>query len=57
MGLSKVELANALGVNLATIYRIEAGTIPLSKRTELAIQALAMARNVKVVSSKRGRAA
>lgn len=46
MGLSKTQLAEALGVNLSTIYRLEAGQIPLVKRTELALEALAKARRV-----------
>ena len=50
MGLSKNDLAEALGVHLATIYRLEAGQIVLSKRTQLAIEALAKAKRVKVVA-------
>lgn len=49
MGLRKDELANALGVNLSTVYRLEAGDIKLSKRTAMAIEALAKAKRVQVV--------
>lgn len=49
MGLSKNELAEALGVHLTTIYRLEAGQIALTKRTQLAIEALAKSKRVGVV--------
>lgn len=49
MGLTKTQLAEALGVNLSTVYRLEAGQIALVRRTELAIEALAKARRVKPV--------
>ena len=49
MGLSKTQLAEALGVNLSTVYRLEAGQIALVRRTELAIEALAKSRRVKPV--------
>lgn len=57
MGLSKAELAEALGVNLATIYRLEAGTSRVTKRTALAIEALAKSKRVKVVTDTADRAA
>lgn len=49
MGLRKDELAEALGVNLSTVYRLEAGYIKLSKRTAIAIEALAKSKRVQVV--------
>ncbi len=49
MGLRKDELAEALGVHLVTIYRMENGEIPISKRTQLAIEALAKSKHVEVI--------
>lgn len=40
MGLTQAELAEKLGVNHATVSRLESGGIPLSKRTLLAMEAL-----------------
>lgn len=49
LGLTKSELADALGVDLSTIYRLENGTSRVTKRTAMAIEALAKSRRVKVI--------
>lgn len=50
MGLTKQQLADALGVHLVTVYRLEAGELPISKRTAMAVEMLAKSKRVKVVS-------
>jgi transcriptional regulator with XRE-family HTH domain len=42
LGLTQTEMAKRLGLNQSTISRFENGDLPLDKRTELAIKALAM---------------
>ena len=50
MGLTKQEMADALGVHLVTIYRLEDGTIPIGKRTALAVEALAKSKRVQIIA-------
>ena len=49
LGLTKAQLAEAMGVNLATVYRWESGEIAASKRTIIAIETLAKSKRVKPI--------
>ena len=40
IGLSQAELAAALGITQSTVSRLEAGELPTSERTKLALEAL-----------------
>lgn len=40
LGLTQAELASLLGVDHSTVSRIESGDIPLTLRTQLAMEAL-----------------
>lgn len=40
LGLSQAEMADKLGLHQTTISRFETGSLPVDKRTELAILAL-----------------
>jgi transcriptional regulator with XRE-family HTH domain len=40
LNLTQAEMAEKLGVTQGTISRFETGTLPIDKRTELAIEAL-----------------
>lgn len=44
LGLTQRALADALGVNISTIWRYEDGRLPVPRRVELAISALAPVR-------------
>lgn len=51
MGLTQIDMADALGVNQSTISRIETGEMPLDQRTQLAIEALMMRHGIHASSS------
>jgi transcriptional regulator with XRE-family HTH domain len=40
LGLTQSDLAEKLGVDQATISRLETGKLPINKRTQLALEAL-----------------
>jgi transcriptional regulator with XRE-family HTH domain len=40
LGLTQAELAEMLGVDHSTVSRLESGIIPLTLRTQLALEAL-----------------
>jgi predicted transcriptional regulator len=44
LGMTQTELAEALGVSQGTVSRMEAGDIPVNKRTALALRALRAAK-------------
>lgn len=56
LGLSQDELGRLLGVDQATISRLETGALPINDRTRLAIEALQLRRAAAHPSPEQGRA-